>query len=139
MERNIIWGSTRFFFKLSYKQCISLSFLLLSIFATHTQCKDKSCKIWMQFFSVGITSNTWRFPITVSWKPQTFGNCFDSRLCAMLIDSSVSICFPRIVHSSSFEKFILLFLIISPDALTTFVISVISIYFYLCVFKKIRN
>ena len=54
--------------------------------------------------------------------------CFGNHRCleTVLMDSLVSICFPRIVHSSSFEKFIFLFLIMSPDALTTFAISISS-------------
>ena len=73
------------------------------MFAIQTQCTDKSCKIWMYFFSVGITSNSWSFPITVSSKPQIFGNCLDSRLCSILMNSSVSM-FSKIVRPSSFEK-----------------------------------
>ena len=49
----------------------------------------------------------------------------------MLIDSPVSICFPRILRSSSFEKLIFPFFIISPDALATFVIS--TSFYALCI------
>ena len=63
--------------------------------------------------------------MTVSWKPQIFEDCFNSRFCALWMDLSVSICFPRIMYSSSFDKFIFFF-IISPDGLTTFVISISS-------------
>ena len=99
-----------------------MSFYLLSIFATQTLCK---------FFQVGIRSIPWRIHVTVSWKPQIFWNCFDSRLFAMLMDSSVSIHLPRIVRSSSFEKFIFLFLIISPGAVYLRFYQQFERYFYM--------